>query len=99
MASEQVADALALCRKYGKPSFFITMTTNPKWPEILNALKPGQDASHVPSIVCRAFKARYHAMIDFIKKNFGKILYMVRVVEFQKRGLPHCHIIIKVCSF
>ena len=28
-ASEQVADALALCWEFGKPSLFITMTTNP----------------------------------------------------------------------
>ena len=28
-AAEQVADALALCWEYGKPSLFLTMTTNP----------------------------------------------------------------------
>jgi Helitron helicase-like domain at N-terminus len=33
-ASNQVADALALARNLGNPTFFITMTSNPKWPEI-----------------------------------------------------------------
>src|SRR5215207_5417444 len=38
-ASNQVADALALCRKFGKPSLFLTMTTNLNWPEIVSELK------------------------------------------------------------
>ena len=33
-ALEQLVDALALCWEHSKPSFFITITTNPKWPEI-----------------------------------------------------------------
>jgi hypothetical protein len=41
-ASEQMADSLALACTYGKPSLFITMTCNPKWPEIQARLKPGQ---------------------------------------------------------
>ena len=28
-AAEQVADALVLCREYGKPSLFLMITTNP----------------------------------------------------------------------
>ena len=37
-ASEQTADSLALARTYGPPSFFITMTCNPDWPEIKSQL-------------------------------------------------------------
>ncbi|KAK1948722.1 hypothetical protein LY78DRAFT_35983 [Colletotrichum sublineola] len=29
LASDQVADSLALARHFGKPTFFITITTNP----------------------------------------------------------------------
>jgi len=32
--SEQTADAMALGRKFGKPSFFCTMTFNPDWHEV-----------------------------------------------------------------
>jgi Helitron helicase-like domain at N-terminus len=39
--SENVANALAICRDLGNPSLFITMTTNPKWPEIVQELQPG----------------------------------------------------------
>ena len=35
------ADAMALVRRYGKPSFFITFTCNAQWPEILRELRPG----------------------------------------------------------
>lgn len=96
-AAEQVADALALCRKFGKPSIFLTMTTNPQWPEITEVLQPHQTASEVPEVVCRVFKARLQVLLNLLRTCFGHILYMVRVIEFQKRGLPHCHLLLKVC--
>lgn len=57
-ASEQVANALALCRELGAPSLFITFTTNPTWPEITSKLLPGQTAADISTIVVRAFYAR-----------------------------------------
>jgi hypothetical protein len=103
--SERVADALAVCRALGKPSLFITMTTNPNWPEIKEKLLPGQTAADRPILVCRAFKGRMDRLMEFFKsKRFGGIVYMISVVEFQLRGLPHAHILLKVgpaqiCSF
>jgi hypothetical protein len=95
--SERVADALAICRALGKPSVFITVTTNPNWPEIKEKLLPGQTAADRPVVVCRAFKGRMDKLIDFFKsKRFGGIVYMISVVEFQMRGLPHAHILLKV---
>jgi hypothetical protein len=49
--SEQTADAMALGHKFGKPTFFCTMTFNPDWPEVWEYLEPGQPASDVPVIV------------------------------------------------
>jgi hypothetical protein len=94
--SERVADALALCRSLGKPSLFITMTTNPKWPEIVSQLKLGQTASDIPVVVCRAFQARLAALERFLHSRFGRVVYLIKVVEFQKRGLPHAHLLVKV---
>lgn len=76
-AAEQVADALALCREYGKPSLFLTMTTNSQWPEIVSVLQPHQTACEVPEVVCRVFKARLELLLKLIKTHFGKILYIV----------------------
>ena len=95
-AASEVADSLALCRSKGKPSFFITITTNPNWPEIKAKLAPGQTASDIPLVVCRCFKARLEMAIKAIRKHFGTIVYLIRVIEFQKRGLPHAHLVIKV---
>jgi len=95
--SERVADALAVYRALGKPSLFVTMTTNPNWPEIREKLLPGQTAADRPVLVCRAFKGRMDKLIDFFRsKRFGGIVYMISVVEFQMRGLPHAHILLKV---
>jgi Helitron helicase-like domain at N-terminus len=97
-ASNQVADALTLCREFGKPSLFLTMTTNPNWPEIKECLTPGQNASDIPIIVCRVFNAKIKKLYEIMKEKFGGLSYFVRVIEFQKRGLPHAHMILKVCK-
>ena len=89
-------DAMAVVRHYGKPDFFITMTCNPKWPEILDQLNPGQSVSDRPDIVARVFRIKLNALIEDLKKGriFGKATAVVHVVEFQKRGLPHAHILL-----
>ncbi|KIJ28404.1 hypothetical protein M422DRAFT_97316, partial [Sphaerobolus stellatus SS14] len=57
-SSENTADGLALARVEGAPSFFITVTCNPDWPEIKVRLAPGQKASDIPIIIVRVFKQR-----------------------------------------
>ncbi len=64
--SDSVADALALCCSLGKPSLFITMTTNPKWPEIFSQLEEAQTAGDTPVIVCRVFRNRLAALCEFL---------------------------------
>jgi hypothetical protein len=97
--SERVADALALLRSLGKPSLLITMTTNPKWPEIVSQLRPGQTALDIPVVVCRAFRGRLAALEKFLHWRFGRVIYQIKVVEFQKRGLPHAHLVVKVSPY
>ncbi|TVY62600.1 ATP-dependent DNA helicase pif1 [Fusarium oxysporum f. sp. cubense] len=94
--SDHVADALALARRFGKPTFFITMTTNPGWPDIVSALRSGQHFTDAPTVACRAFHMRLQHLKAFIKRHFGRVIYAITVVEFQKRGLPHAHMLIKV---
>ncbi|KAF6514101.1 hypothetical protein HZS61_006357 [Fusarium oxysporum f. sp. conglutinans] len=94
--SDHVADALALARRFGKPTFFITMTTNPGWPDIASALRSGQHFTDAPTVACRAFHMRLQHLKAFIKRHFGRLIYAITVVEFQKRGLPHAHMLIKV---
>ncbi|CAG8839267.1 8124_t:CDS:2, partial [Gigaspora margarita] len=94
--SSHVANALALARSLGKPSFFITMTTNPNWKEIHSQLQPGQNALEITPIVVHSFHSRFKKLKKLIRTYFGKVIYIIEVIEFQKRGFPHAHVIVCV---
>jgi hypothetical protein len=89
-------DSMAIVRAYGKPSLFITFTCNPKWSEITEALYPGQDCVDRPDICSRVFELKLKSLLsDILDKGiFGTAVAHVSVVEYQKRGLPHAHILI-----
>jgi hypothetical protein len=73
------------------------MTTNSKWLEIVQQLRPGQTAANCLAIVCCAFKGQMDKLLQFFKlSRFSGIVYVVSVIEFQKQGLPYVHILIKV---
>ncbi|XP_058799382.1 uncharacterized protein LOC131668913 [Phymastichus coffea] len=89
-------DAMALVAKTGKLDIFLTMTCNPRWKEIQENLLPGQQASDRPDIVARVFHLKKNRLLDVVIKNkfFGEVASYVYVIEFQKRGLPHMHLLI-----
>ncbi|XP_043462427.1 uncharacterized protein LOC122498651, partial [Leptopilina heterotoma] len=89
-------DAMRLVQEFGKPDLFITMTCNPKWREIRENLLEGEIASDRPDIVARVFQQKVKSLMSELKdKNiFGLVLAYVYVIEFQKRGLPHIHLIL-----
>lgn len=89
-------DAMSIVRAYGKPDLFITFTCNPKWPEINNELLKGQEPNDRPDLIARVFKIKLKELLDDLLKNkiFGHAIAHVYVVEFQKRGLPHAHILL-----
>jgi hypothetical protein len=71
------------------------MAADPNWPEIKNALFPGQTPSDRPDLVCSAFYAKSQELIYALIKDKvpGKILAYILTIEFQKLGLPHMHMI------
>ena len=91
-------DAMAMVRVKGKPDYFITMTANPSWPEILRSLLPGQSPHDRPDIVARVFQLKLKALLEDLMKHgiMGRAVAWTWVVEFQKRGLPHAHILVIV---
>lgn len=93
---ELYQDAMAIVCKFGKPDLFLTFTCNPKWREIQENLFVGQTAWDRPDLICRVFKLKLDEFLDdlFKKQIFGKVKAAVHVIEFQKRGLPHCHCLI-----
>ena len=96
--SSEAADALALAHEFGWASLFITMTCNSEWPEILNHLWPGQTVYDVPVVIARAFKQCLQWLFDILNTMFRTVVYIIHVIEFQKRGFPHAHIVLKVCQ-
>ncbi|XP_076918476.1 uncharacterized protein LOC143578911 [Bidens hawaiensis] len=93
-------DALAICRVHGIPQYFITFTCNVKWPEIQRFMSkfPTLKAQDRPDIIARVFQMKVKSLIKFLKtkRPFGEVVADVYTIEFQKRGLPHCHLLLWV---
>jgi hypothetical protein len=102
---------LVIVSEIGRPTVFITVTCNQYWPEIQEALLPSQTAFDRPDIVNRVFKARLDKFLKLIrsgryfdeKDNNGnvirrKVIYEMRCIEYQHRGMPHCHIVMKLSN-
>ena len=87
---------MAIVRKFGKPDLFITFTCNPKWEEIQNALNDGESYTDRPDLCARVFKLKLNELLnDLMAKHImGKVRAYTATVEFQKRGLPHIHIVL-----
>lgn len=93
---EYAQDAMAYVRSYGRPDFFITFTCNPTWNEIKELLLPGQVPSDRHDLTARIFKQKLTKLMDLIVKHhiYGETRCWMYSIEWQKRGLPHAHILI-----
>ncbi|KAL3622578.1 hypothetical protein CASFOL_033989 [Castilleja foliolosa] len=99
---KQYQDALAICRVYGNPQYFITFTCNVKWPKITRYLDKlgGMQAQDCPDIIARVFRIKVQQFQKFMRSNktFGDVAPELYTIEFQKRWLPHCHTLLWVTS-
>ncbi|PLW32436.1 hypothetical protein PCANC_22774 [Puccinia coronata f. sp. avenae] len=89
-------DSMAIVGHYGRPSLFITITANPAWFQIGRELAPGQTPSDRPDIGVQMFKLVLDQFCEdvIVKGRLGKVAVYVHTIEFQKRGLPHCHMML-----
>lgn len=92
-------DAMAIMRHVGRRDLFITMTCNPKWKELLAVLEhfpSGTTPNDIPIITVRLFYAKFLSLLDDIEIQnlFGRVKAWVYTIEFQKRGLPHAHLLV-----
>ena len=94
-------DAMAIVTEDGKPTVFLTHTCNPNHPDIqrnLGNLDPVDGikltAADRPDIVTAVFKLHLDALKEDLRTTFGAQLANIHVIEYQKRGLPHAHILI-----
>ncbi|XP_044741944.1 uncharacterized protein LOC123302915 [Chrysoperla carnea] len=93
---ERTQDAMTYVRHYGRPDLFITFTCNPKWPEITELLRQGQKSHDRHDIVARVFNVKVKHMMKLLTVGsiFGKTKCHMYTFEWQKRGLPHVHILL-----
>ena len=76
-------DALAINRYFGGGDLFITMTANPAWPEIKDALLYNQTPSDRPDLITCVFYAKLHSLIQDIKSGIlGEISGFLYTIEF-----------------
>ena len=91
-------ESLAIFRQKRKPDLFITITCDPNHQDILKALPKHQTSQDRPDIVARVFKQHLEELteilIDGVVPGWESIKALIEVVEFQKRGLPHSHILV-----
>jgi hypothetical protein len=82
---------MARVRKFGKPDLFVTF----KWKKITDTLLLGQTAKDHPELVTRVFNLKLDTVLKDIKDGvLGNVIAKIWVIEFQKRGLPHAHILL-----
>ncbi|UYV75380.1 hypothetical protein LAZ67_13000048 [Cordylochernes scorpioides] len=93
---EYTQDAMVFVRTYGRPDLFITFTCNPSWPEMNAELFNGQKPMDRHDLTARVFKLKLNKLIALITKKciFGETRCWMFTIEWQKRGLPHSHILI-----
>ncbi|XP_073120706.1 uncharacterized protein [Henckelia pumila] len=93
---QRYQDAMTLVQTYGKPDLMITMTCNPNWSEIKNQLYPGQSPQDRLDLITRIFKSKFEEFKkDIVDRGvLGKVQSYSYVIEYQKRGLPHVHMLI-----
>ncbi|XP_028787683.1 uncharacterized protein LOC114743628, partial [Neltuma alba] len=67
------------------------------WQEVTRLIEnESLSSANKPEILCRVFHMKLKALMDTIKKKkiFGTVIIDVHTIEFQKRGLPHAHILL-----
>ena len=88
-------DVMGIMCNCGKPDIFLTFTCNTKWEEITQSLLLGQVASDRPDLVSRVFQMEQKELISDLEKGLlGQPIGKVWVVEFQKGGLSHVHMLV-----
>lgn len=95
----KLQDALSYVRQFGGADLFITFTSNPQWPEICTTIRdlfgPGRQPSDHPDIVSEVFHLKLRALMKHIRRGIlGQVRATVYSIEWQKRGLPHAHILV-----
>jgi hypothetical protein len=91
-------DSLSINARLGCPDYFITMTANPKWPEVVKNIGVGKRPATRNEVIHRVFNIKKTELVQMLyeKAYLGDALAIVCIVEYQRRGLPHMHCLLWV---
>ncbi|CAK8574132.1 unnamed protein product [Lathyrus sativus] len=94
--TQRYQDGMAIVLNDGKPYIFLTMTCNPSWIEITSELGIHQTPQDRPDLLTRIFRSKFEQLKDDVinKGVLGRVRSYMYVKEFQKRGLPHVHMLL-----
>ncbi|KAH9082717.1 hypothetical protein LEN26_004115 [Aphanomyces euteiches] len=90
---QDAQDGMAYVRKFGRPCLFLTFTCNPKWPEITEHID-GLNAFERNDVIARVYELKLKNFMKVTSVLFGPTQACLVSVEWQKRGLPHAHILL-----
>jgi Helitron helicase-like domain at N-terminus len=93
---QRYLDGMAIACHFKKIDIFLTMTANPNWPEIKRELLPDQIVNDHPDLISRVFQLKKKILMHAVLQGgiFGPCVAHVYSIEFQKRGLPHMHLLL-----
>ncbi|GFX05969.1 helitron_like_N domain-containing protein [Trichonephila clavipes] len=93
---EYTQNAFSYVRNYGRLDLLITMKCNPSRPEINRELIPGQISTDRHALIAEVFKVKFQNLVALLTKGkiFGDMKGFMYWIEWQKRGLPHVHLLL-----
>ena len=90
-------DAMALCRWYGCPDLFITITCNPNWPEISRYMRDHNLTSNDrPDALTRVFKQKLDQLVKDVKELhlFGRVQAGLYLDNSLDQPIIFCHLLV-----
>ncbi|KHJ95423.1 hypothetical protein OESDEN_04632 [Oesophagostomum dentatum] len=94
---KQYSVGMAVAQRLGKPDLFITFTGNSEWREIKENLPTKLDTWMTEPLLCvRVFYLKLKQFLNelVVEQIFGPVEAYQLSVEFQKRGMPHAHVLV-----
>ncbi len=66
---QKMQDIISTSNVFGHPDIFLTLTCNPKWPEIENALLSDQRAYDRPDLCDRVFRMKMKKLMQYLTED------------------------------
>lgn len=90
-------DAMAMVSEFGIPNYFITFTCSSEWEEIKIIERNSLNAS---DLYARVFNLKVKALLEDLihRQALGEVIAYNYSIEWQKRGMPHMHLLLTVAE-